>query len=139
MRVYTVQIAPEISGTVVALNVRDDQFVHKGDLLFRIDPRTYQNLVTEAEGQLAQSAAKASYLDADARRMARLTNLAVSDQVKEDALGNARTRERKLQAPSSNIQRSSNNQISNALANVDWSLVVGASLVLGAWNLELKI
>jgi multidrug resistance efflux pump len=90
VRVYTVQIAPEVSGTVVALNVRDDQFVHKGDLLFRIDPRTYQNLVTEAAGQLAQAEAKASYLDADARRVARLTNLAVSDQAKEDALGIAR-------------------------------------------------
>jgi multidrug resistance efflux pump len=28
VRVYTVLIAPEVSGTVVALNVRDNQFVH---------------------------------------------------------------------------------------------------------------
>jgi multidrug resistance efflux pump len=90
VRVYTVQIAPEISGTVVALNVRDNQLVHRGDLLFKIDPRTYENAVTQAEGELGQAKAKASYLDADARRMAQLTNLAASDQAKEDALGVAR-------------------------------------------------
>jgi multidrug resistance efflux pump len=91
VRVYTVQIAPEVSGTVVALNVPDDQFVHKGDLLFRIDPRTYQNLVTEAAGQLAQAQAKASYLDADAQRATRLTNLSISDRAKEERLGIARS------------------------------------------------
>jgi multidrug resistance efflux pump len=90
VRVYTVQIAPEVSGTVVALNVRDNQFVHKGDLLFKIDPRTFENTVTEAEGELEQAKAKASYLDADARRQARLTDLATSEQAKQDALGIAR-------------------------------------------------
>jgi multidrug resistance efflux pump len=90
VRVYTVQIAPEVSGTVVALNVRDNQFVHKGDLLFKIDPRTFENTVTEARGELGQAKAKASYLDADARRQAQLTDLATSEQAKQDAIGIAR-------------------------------------------------
>ena len=93
VRVYTVQIAPEVSGTVVELYVRDNQFVHKGDLLFKIDPGTYKNAVTVAEGELGQAKAKASYLDADARRTTQLSNLAISDQVKEDALGIARNAE----------------------------------------------
>jgi multidrug resistance efflux pump len=91
VRVYTVQIAPEVSGTVVSLDVRDNQFVHKGDLLFKIDSGTYENAVTQAIGELAQAKAKASYLDSDAHRVAQLTNLAVSDKVKEDALGIARS------------------------------------------------
>ena len=48
VRVYTVQVAPEVSGTVVELPVKDNQFVHKGDVLFRIDPGTYQNAVKAA-------------------------------------------------------------------------------------------
>ena len=90
VRVYTVLIAPEVSGTVVTLNVRDNQFVHKGDVLFEIDPRTYENAITRAAGALAQAKATASYLDADARRMEQLTNLSVSDQAKQNAVGKAK-------------------------------------------------
>jgi multidrug resistance efflux pump len=90
VRVYTVRIAPEVAGTVVALNVHDNQFVHKGDVLFEIDPRTYRNAITRAAGALAAAKARAGYLDADARRMAQLTNLAVSDQVKQDTAGKAK-------------------------------------------------
>jgi multidrug resistance efflux pump len=89
VRAYTVEIAPEVSGTVAVLNVRDNQFVHKGDLLFEIDPQTYENAITRATGALAQAKAKAGYLDADARRTERLTDLSVSDQAKQDAVGKA--------------------------------------------------
>lgn len=37
-----IQIAPRISGPVVELPIRDNQRVKAGDLLFRIDPRTYE-------------------------------------------------------------------------------------------------
>jgi membrane fusion protein, multidrug efflux system len=55
-----IAIAPQISGTVVALNVNDNQFVHQGDPLIHIDNRQYvidresaeASLVT-AKGQLA--------------------------------------------------------------------------------------
>ena len=52
VRVYTVMVAPEVSGRVVSLPVRDNQFVHKGDLLFEIDPNTFRNDVTQAKGTL---------------------------------------------------------------------------------------
>jgi multidrug resistance efflux pump len=90
VRVYTVQIAPEVSGTVVALNVRDNQFVHKGDVLFEIDSGTYENAVTQATGALAEAKARTFYLDANARRLERLTDLSVSDQAKQDAVGKAK-------------------------------------------------
>jgi multidrug resistance efflux pump len=50
VRVYTVQLAPEVSGTVVSLPIKDTQFVHKGDVLFQIDPRDYQNKLKQATG-----------------------------------------------------------------------------------------
>ena len=89
VRVYTVQIAPEVSGTVVDLVAKDNQFVHKGDVLFRIDPRTYENSVKQAEGRLAQARAQASYLDAEARRRQNLPDLAVSREQQENAAGTA--------------------------------------------------
>ncbi len=87
VRVYTVQIAPEVSGDVVNLSVKDNQFVHKGDVLFRIDPRTYENAVRQAEGRLAQARAQASYLDAEARRRQALPDLAVSREQQTNATG----------------------------------------------------
>jgi multidrug resistance efflux pump len=127
VRVYTVQIAPEVSGVVVALNVRDNQFVHKGDLLFKMDPRTYENIITEAEGELEQAKAKATYLDADARRKEQLDNLAISDQAKENARGYARTadasitqltgalRQAKLQLERTEIRSPTDGWITNLL------------------------
>ena len=90
VRVYTVQIAPEVSGTVVELPIRDNQFVHKGDVLFRIDPRTYANALKQAEGRLAQARAQASYLVDEARRRQALPNIAVSREQQENATGTAR-------------------------------------------------
>ncbi len=42
IRADIVQIAPRVSGPVVDLPVRDNQYVATGDILFRIDPRTFQ-------------------------------------------------------------------------------------------------
>jgi multidrug resistance efflux pump len=89
VRVYTVQVAPEVSGTVVSLPVRDNQFVHKGDLLFQIDPGTFRNALTQAEGQLAAAKAQAAYLSADAARRQHLPDIAVSAEQQQNALGAA--------------------------------------------------
>ena len=91
VRVYTVQLAPEVSGTVVDLEVRDNQFVHAGDVLLRIDPRTYENMVKQATGRLAQAVAQASYLQAEARRRAALPDIAVSAEQQQNAAGIAQS------------------------------------------------
>ena len=38
----TIDVVPEVSGRIVELAVSDNQQVKQGDLLFRIDPRTYE-------------------------------------------------------------------------------------------------
>ncbi len=48
VRADYVEFAPEISGRLVSLNVRDNQFVRKGDDLFLIDPRSYQYALNQA-------------------------------------------------------------------------------------------
>jgi len=47
-----VAIASHVSGYVTALNVRDNQFVHKGDVLVEIDPRDYIAARDQAQGNL---------------------------------------------------------------------------------------
>ncbi|MDH0303165.1 MULTISPECIES: HlyD family secretion protein [unclassified Pseudomonas] len=48
VRADVVTLAAEVSGRIVALPVRDNQFVHKGDLLLRIDPARYELAVLHA-------------------------------------------------------------------------------------------
>jgi membrane fusion protein, multidrug efflux system len=53
VRANTIGVAPQVSGTIIALPVRDNQHVKKGDLLFVIDPRPYQAELDLTTAQLA--------------------------------------------------------------------------------------
>jgi multidrug resistance efflux pump len=75
VRAYVVTMAPEISGRIVELQVTDNQFVHKGDLLMVIDPTDYKIAVTRSEAALQQARSDAENITREARRRARLNQL----------------------------------------------------------------
>jgi multidrug resistance efflux pump len=50
--VQVVDVAPEVSGTVAELSVRDNQVVHKGDMLFVIDPIRFKLAISEAQARV---------------------------------------------------------------------------------------
>src|SRR5260370_12700998 len=52
MRANFIGVAPHASGHIVQLLVKDNQFVHQGDLLFTIDPRPYEHAVARAKANL---------------------------------------------------------------------------------------
>jgi multidrug resistance efflux pump len=52
VRAQVVQIVPRVSGALVQVAVENNQLVKKGDLLFAIDPRTFQATVNLASAQL---------------------------------------------------------------------------------------
>ncbi|WP_250528030.1 HlyD family secretion protein [Caballeronia sp. GAWG2-1] len=53
-----VTIAPKVSGYVVTMNIDDNRFVHKDDLLIKIDPRDYQAQLDQANAQLGLAQAQ---------------------------------------------------------------------------------
>jgi multidrug resistance efflux pump len=55
---YVVDTAPEISGLVMDVPVQDNQFVHKGDLLYRIDARDYDVAVKRSRAAVDAAEAK---------------------------------------------------------------------------------
>jgi len=55
VRSQVIQITPRVTGMVTAIHIRDNQFVHKGDLLFEIDPSTYKLKVKQAEARLKRA------------------------------------------------------------------------------------
>jgi RND family efflux transporter MFP subunit len=52
VQAQVVQIAPRVSGPIIELPLIDNQQVRAGDILFRIDPRTYAATVAQVEAQL---------------------------------------------------------------------------------------
>lgn len=55
VRANIIKVAPRVSGPIVNVAVVDNQRVNKGDLLFEIDPETYQVALAQAEVALQQS------------------------------------------------------------------------------------
>ena len=67
---FLTQIAPEIAGEVVEVDVKDNEAVKKGQLLFRVDPEPYSIAVRSAEANLsvALQAADVSVADVASAR-----------------------------------------------------------------------
>ena len=64
-------IAPQVEGPIVRLNVRDNQFVKQGELLFEIDDRPYQYAL---ENAVSQQAALEGQIGDERRRIAALVS-----------------------------------------------------------------
>lgn len=52
VRAQIIQLTPRVSGPIINLPIKDNQFVEKGDLLFSIDPRTFAANLAEARANL---------------------------------------------------------------------------------------
>ena len=80
--VDTVEVRPRVSGYVERVAFQDGDDVHKGDLLFVIDPRPYEATVKQAEGQLAQAQAQLSLANKELERARSLiTSQAIATNV----------------------------------------------------------
>ena len=55
VRANIIQVAPRVSGPIVQLPIVDNQSVKAGDLLFEIDPRTYQASLDQASANLDET------------------------------------------------------------------------------------
>jgi multidrug efflux system membrane fusion protein len=64
-------IAPQVEGPIIRLNVRDNQFVKQGELLFEIDDRPYQYAL---ENALSGQAALEGQIGDERRRIAALVS-----------------------------------------------------------------
>jgi membrane fusion protein, multidrug efflux system len=79
VRANYIEIAPEVSGRLVELPVKDNEFIKKGDLLFEIDPRPYEYALQQALSD--QEALEQQIIDAKRR-------IAAQNSAAEAALAN---------------------------------------------------
>ncbi len=89
VRVQVARIAPQVSGQIVELRVADNQVVHKGGVLYGIDPFDYQVAVETARAEVQNRAADLKVKRAQAARRVALTTLSTTTEEKQVYSGSA--------------------------------------------------
>lgn len=85
VRADVINVAADVTGTVVDVPVRDNQQVKKGDLLMQIDPEHYQLAVKQAQALVSSRKATWEMRKVNASRRADMDNLVISAESREDA------------------------------------------------------
>jgi membrane fusion protein, multidrug efflux system len=81
----SVDIRPRVSGYIDRIDFREGQMVHRGDLLYVIDPRSFRDVVDSAKAELDRSHAAADFAKVQSDRAERLKR---SDAVSQEELEN---------------------------------------------------
>jgi len=81
-------IRPQVTGYLIKQNYREGELVKKGQVLFEIDPRTFQAVLDQAKAQLSQQQARHITAKANLDRIRPLAaKNAVSQKDLDDAVG----------------------------------------------------
>lgn len=83
VRVQVANIAPRIAGQILEVKVHDNQYVHKGDVLYRIDPFDFQVALASAQARVKEKLADMTLKLTQHERRQKLTNLSASAEEKQ--------------------------------------------------------
>jgi multidrug resistance efflux pump len=98
VRAEVVDVAAEISGKVVDLEVVDNQAVHKGDVLFTIDPVDYHLALAQAEANVQSRELDRDIAQQNSERREKLGAAAVSAEEMNTSRSSAQVAEAAYQA-----------------------------------------
>jgi RND family efflux transporter MFP subunit len=80
VRAYVVDVAPEVPGTVVDVPVRDNEFVHRGQVLFVIDPVRFRLAIAAAQARLETTQEDLRLRQSDAKRRQGLSGIVSAEE-----------------------------------------------------------
>jgi RND family efflux transporter MFP subunit len=80
IRVQVASVAPEVAGKIKALRVVDNQFVHKGDVLYQIDPFDFEVAFRTNKAVLEQRQADQHVKELQFERRQHLSDLATTPE-----------------------------------------------------------
>lgn len=78
IRAEQVSITPQVSGSIAALLIKDNQFVKEGDVLFRIDDTPFHIALLNAQAQLAKAQSDLAKANNEANRRRHLSQNYIS-------------------------------------------------------------
>jgi len=84
VRADVVNIAPDVAGLVTKVAVKDNQYVHRGNVLFLIDAEHYKHAQTQAQALVEQRKALLEMKRGQAKRRAALDDQVISRENRED-------------------------------------------------------
>lgn len=93
--IQQVQVRARVGGFVDSIHFKDGAMVKAGDLLYVIDPRPYEAIVLQAQGQLADAKAKQDLAE---RELSRATELSRTQAVSESVVDQRRQQLQAAQA-----------------------------------------
>jgi multidrug resistance efflux pump len=82
IKANVIQVAPDVTGQVTRMLVRDNQQVARGETLFEIDPARFELALRQAEASLQAQRTALDQAENEARRNRQLGNL-VSQEIRE--------------------------------------------------------
>ena len=82
---YTVSVEAQVAGELLDVHFKEGDFVHKGQLLFTIDPRPYEAALARAQATLMRDKAVAANSRAQDQRIAKLLTDGVVSASNADA------------------------------------------------------
>jgi multidrug efflux system membrane fusion protein len=86
---YTVSVEAQVAGELLDVHFKEGDFVHKGQLLFSIDPRPYEAALAQVQATLMRDKAVAANSRARAQRLAKLLSDGVVSPSDADASSSA--------------------------------------------------
>ena len=89
VRVQVASVAPQVSGQVTELRIVDNQFVHRGDVLYVIDRFDFETALAMAKSTVRQRAADLQVKRVQAERRQHLSDLATTPEEQQQYSGNA--------------------------------------------------
>src|SRR5260370_33844799 len=96
VRVQVANVAPQISGQIVEVQISDKQHVHKGDVLYVIEKFDFEVALDNAKATILNREADLAVKKAQNARRAALTTLSTSIEEKQVFDGNAKMAEAAL-------------------------------------------
>ena len=105
VRVQVATIAPQVAGQIVELAARDNQFVHKGDLLYIIDKANFKVALDMANADVASKKADLEVKKAQDARRQQLTTLSTSIEEKQQYAGSYSVSQGAYQTALANLEQ----------------------------------
>jgi multidrug resistance efflux pump len=105
VRVEVANLAPQVSGPITELHVADNQFVHKGDLLYVIDKTDYKIALDMANADVASKKADLDVKKTQNARRQQLTTLSTSLEEKQRYAGDYEVAQGAYQTALANLEK----------------------------------